>query len=677
MYRYLFVLAAGLAAAPVHAEAPTEVVIHANRFAVYRGDKAFSTVDIDKAGIGRGDSVDQTLKLYSQASLFRRSSSLTANPTVQGLSLRAIAPSGAGRALVMLDGIPQNDPFGGWVIWAAMPQDAISHAHIVRGAGGGAYGAGALTGVVDLDLAPPQSVGFYSTVEAGESGHNRLALGGAIGDLALYASTQALHGDAPVRDPQRGAADVGTYGHDNSLLLNYQKALCPLGVCGQFDLLAGHYDSRRETGLKGATALSQGENYSLSFTQSPTADANGFRVQVWHKDSNLANRSVSVAPGRVSTTLANDQVATPASGDGIAWAIRHQTQRKEWEIGVNAQTNRGKSEEYYRYMPAATRFRQAGGNTALVGLYGEGSTASGPWTVTGALRVDQWKTYDGHRHESDLTTGLPILDLSPEARSYVIASGRLGADYALSEMTSVRAAAYTGFRPPSLNELYRPFRVGNDVTEANPDLKPEILTGIEAGIRHGSLLDADLFYNLVQDPVSNVTIGTGPGVFPTAGFIPAGGTLRQRRNVGQIEAYGLEMRGAAPLTTHLSLTLSATLTHAQVHKAVTNPQLNGKRPAQAPDYSATLGLSADFHPLMFSADLALDGEAYEDDLNTLTLKPSRRLNLRADYALTDHLTAYADINNALDDRIQIAHSGDGTLSFDNRRMVTVGLSFRQ
>ncbi len=137
------------------------------------------------------------------------------------------------------------------------------------------------------------------------------------------------------------------------------------------------------------------------------------------------------------------------------------------------------------------------------------------------------------------------------------------------------------------------------------------------------------------------------------------------------------MRGAAPLTTHLSLTLSATLTHAQVHKAVTNPQLNGKRPAQAPDYSATLGLSADFHPLMFSADLALDGEAYEDDLNTLTLKPSRRLNLRADYALTDHLTAYADINNALDDRIQIAHSGDGTLSFDNRRMVTVGLSFRQ
>src|SRR4051794_34446727 len=118
-YRYGLIIIALAAAAPVRAQDTTEVVVRANRFAVFRGDTAFSAVDIDKTGLSRGDSVDQTLKLASQASLFRRSSSLTANPTIQGLSLRAIAPSGAGRALVTLDGIPQNDPFGGWVIWAA------------------------------------------------------------------------------------------------------------------------------------------------------------------------------------------------------------------------------------------------------------------------------------------------------------------------------------------------------------------------------------------------------------------------------------------------------------------------------------------------------------------------------------------------------------------------------
>ena len=675
-YRYGLIIAALTATAPVHATEPTEVVVRANRFAVFRGDKSFSTVDIDTAGIKRGDSIDQTLKLDSQASLFRRSSSLTANPTVQGLSLRAIAPSGAGRALVTLDGIPQNDPFGGWVIWAAIPQASVTHAHIVRGAGGGAYGAGALTGVVDLDLAPPKAVGFSGTVEAGEGGNHRLALSGAVGDLALYASAQEMHGDSPVRAPQRGAADVATFGRDNALLLDYQKSVCPFGICGQFDLLAGHYDSRRETGLSGATALARGDNDSLSFTKPATPDANGFRLQVWHKSSDLANRSVAVAAGRTGTSLANDQVATPATGDGLAWAIRHQTPNNEWEIGVNAQTNSGTSREYYRYMPTATRYRAAGGDTSLAGLYGEATTARGPWTWTGALRLDQWKTFGGHRSETDLVGHAVVLDLHPEARSYVIASGRAGMSYALSPATSVRAAAYTGFRPPSLNELYRPFRVGNDVTEANADLRPEILTGGEIGIRHGTLIDADLFYNVVHDPVSNVTIGQGPATFPTAGFIPAGGTLRQRQNVGEIAAVGVEMQGALALNAHVRLTASATATHARVRKAFSNPQLDGKRPAQAPAYSATLGVTGDWQAITASADMSFDGDAFEDDLNTLTLKPSQRLNLSAGYALGDHLTLYADIDNALDNRIQIAHGGDGTLSFDTGRRVTIGLSFK-
>ena len=676
-YRFGLIIAALTAAAPVHAQDTTEVVVRANRFAVFRGDIAFSTVDIDKAGIHRGDSIDQSLKMASQASLFRRSSSLTANPTVQGLSLRAIAPSGAGRALVTLDGIPQNDPFGGWVIWAAIPQDAITHAHVVRGAGGGAYGAGALTGVVDLDLAPPQAVGFGASLEVGEGGDHRPALDGAVGDLAIYASTQEMHGDSPVRAPMRGAADVATYGRDNALLLNYQKAICPFGICGQFDVLAGHYDSRRDTGLNGATALARGDNDSVSFTKAATADDNGFRVQIWHKASDLANRSVSVAAGRTGTSLANDQVATPATGDGFAWAIRHQTAGNEWEVGVNAQTASGTSKEYYRYMPAATRYRESGGDTSLAGLYGEGTTYRGPWTLTGALRVDQWKTYGGHRQETDLVNHVSVLDLHPVARRYVIASGRAGVSYALSPATSLRASAYTGFRPPSLNELYRPFRVGNDVTEANAGLKPEILTGAEIGVRHGALIDADLFYNVVQDPVSNVTTGQGPSTFPTAGFIPAGGTLRQRQNVGEIAAFGVEWRGSAPLTSNIEVTASATATHARVRKAFSNPQLDGKRPAQAPDYSATFGLVGDWRPVTVSADLSFDGEAFEDDLNTLVLKPSQRLNVSVDYAVGSHVTVYADIDNVLDSRIQIAHGGDGTLSFDTGRRVTIGLSYRQ
>ena len=148
----LFALA--IAAGPFTAFAEEgEIVIRANRLSAYRGDAAFAVTDLAPDALRRA-SLDQALKRETQASLFRRQSSLTANPTIQGISLRASGPSGAGRALVTLDGVPQNDPFGGWVIWAAVPQDAIDGVHVLKGAGGGAYGAGARPGVIDQALGP-------------------------------------------------------------------------------------------------------------------------------------------------------------------------------------------------------------------------------------------------------------------------------------------------------------------------------------------------------------------------------------------------------------------------------------------------------------------------------------------------------------------------------------------
>ena len=48
-----------------------------------------------------------------------------AQPTTQGVSLRGIGPSGQSRTLVLLDGVPFNDPFGGWVYWTRVPLMAV------------------------------------------------------------------------------------------------------------------------------------------------------------------------------------------------------------------------------------------------------------------------------------------------------------------------------------------------------------------------------------------------------------------------------------------------------------------------------------------------------------------------------------------------------------------------
>ena len=127
-----------------------EIVVVAPLLPEAPGEATYSTIEIDPAAIYSAVRLDEALRGAPGVSLFRRNDSVVSNPTIQGLSIRSIAPSGAGRALVTLDGQPMNDPFGGWVIWGALPTETIAAATVLRGGGAGPYGAGALTGAVNL-----------------------------------------------------------------------------------------------------------------------------------------------------------------------------------------------------------------------------------------------------------------------------------------------------------------------------------------------------------------------------------------------------------------------------------------------------------------------------------------------------------------------------------------------
>ena len=109
-----------------------------------------SWIRIDGDVLSGSARTDDALTATPGVSLFRRTSSQGANPTTQGVSVRAIAGTGAGRALVTLDGVPQNDPFGGWVIWSAIPSAGLGSADIIRGAGSVREGPVALTGLIAL-----------------------------------------------------------------------------------------------------------------------------------------------------------------------------------------------------------------------------------------------------------------------------------------------------------------------------------------------------------------------------------------------------------------------------------------------------------------------------------------------------------------------------------------------
>ncbi|SDQ08034.1 TonB-dependent receptor [Brevundimonas sp. 374] len=666
---------------PVTPTALPEIVVTAARLPPAAADAAFSVVRIDEAVLSRSSRLDEALRSVPAVSLFRRTSSAAANPTTQGISLRAIAPSGAGRTLVMLDGVPLNDPFGGWVIWSQATPESLESLDVIRGAGSGPYGAGALTGTITLR---ERGKGGALDVSASERGGLRVAGSGStrLGPLAVTLSglREVSDGYVPVRGPAAGAADTPLDLDSRSAALRVDTAL------GQANLSvrAATWEEDRGSGLAGTRANASGHSLSATAAQTPMADGYGWRLQAWRIDSNLANSSASVSADRSTTTPANDQFKTPATGWGLNAALRRRMTefaggRLEWELGADARFNDGETNELFSNPTGAgfTRIRRAGGETAVAGAYVDASWTAADWLVAGGLRVDRWENMGGFRKENTLATGAVLLNESDPDRSGEVVSARLAVRRDLGGGYAARAAAYSGFRPATLNELHRPFRVGNDITEANAALTPETLQGVETGLafdREGVRWGASVFWNQIEDAIVNVTLGSGPATFPRAGFVPAGGVLRQRQNAGTIDAWGVELTGALDLSSAVSLNAAASWTDAEIDGGSSAAQLTGLRPAQAPEWSATAGLdwrATDRLTLALAA--RYESSRFDDDLNSRVLDAAVTLDARGEWAFTRSATLWVAADNLFDEDVEVSETGTGVAGYGPPRTISLGL----
>ncbi|WP_312127554.1 TonB-dependent receptor domain-containing protein [Brevundimonas sp.] len=658
-----------------------EVVVTAARLPPAASEAAFAVIRLGQDQIKGAVRTDTALREVPNVSLFRRADSLAANPTTQGLSLRAIAPTGAGRALVTLDGVPLNDPFGNWVIWAQAIPESLGNIDVIRGAGAGPYGAGALTGVVALrerdadggvlDLSIAERGGLRAAGTAGIS-HGRMA-------LTVSGLHEVSDGYVPVRGSAAGVADrpMDLKAEALSGRLDYAVA-----DDVQMSVRAATWEEDRGSGLGENRANASGHSVSATLARQPSEGVTGWRLQAWSTHSNLFNSSASVTADRNTTTPANEQYRTPAEGWGVNAAVRRHDGLAggilEWEVGADARFNEGETQELFRFMNGAfTRDRKAGGEASVAGLYADGSWTGGPWLIAGGLRLDQWTNENGFRREADLENGGLLLDEGEDKRSDEVISARLGVRRALSETVSLRGSAYTGFRPASLNELHRPFRVGNDLTEANAALVPEKLSGVEAGADYDSgrlALGGVLFWNRIADVIVNVTLAEGPGTFPRAGFVPAGGVLRQRQNAGTIEAVGVELNGRYAVTDALHLRGALAWTDSEVDGGSAAQQLTGLRPAQAPEWAATLGV--DWQPVtdwQMGISARYESDRFDDDLNSRTLKAAWTVDARTEWQFDRHAALWLALDNVFDEDVATSVTATGVEGYTAPRTLRAGV----
>jgi vitamin B12 transporter len=640
-----------------------------------KAERVYTVERIDRRQIEQSPShqIDQLLKDVPGLQLFRRSDARSGHPTSQGITLRALGGNASSRALLVLDGVPQSDPFGGWVNWPAYDPADLSEIRVVRGGGSVANGPEALAGTIEM--ASRGDKGASGELDGGsrDSLEARARLGIAAGSGVLSISGRGERGDGfvPVTEATRGSADERAPYREWS---GRGRWVAPLGGSTELQASLDGFHDWRTRGVDFTQNRTNGADGSARLVGRGTWQWSALAYWQWR---NLMSSFANVSPGRVTATRVSLQDSVPSHGIGGSFELRPpMPPGLELRLGADARRTSGESRELFSYVAGdPTRRRFAGGETWTSGAFAEASADVGAVILTGGARIDHWQVSGGHLFEKVIATGAVLRDDKYAKREGWLPTARGGLVVPVSGGLRLRSAAYLGWRMPTLNELFRPFRAGPDATAANPELKPEKLAGAEAGAEyvHGEVrLSLTGFVNQLKDPIANVTLGQGPGVFPGVGFVAAGGTYRERENVDAVKVRGIEASAVWSRGPWL-VQAGMSWTHARMEASGAAVFLEGLRPAQTPDFAATLAIGWQDGGKGAQIVLRRVGAQYEDDLNARVLKPATTVDAFASWPLTRRLQLIGRAENLFDRLVMAGLNGDGSIERATPRTLWIGL----
>ena len=633
------------------------VTVTAARVEQLTRDMPASVTVLGRDAVRRSPAIvaDDMLRQVPTFSLFRRTSSLAAHPTAQGVSLRGIGPSGVSRTLVLLDGIPFNDPFGGWVYWTRIPLASIDRVELVDTSSSSLYGNYAMGGVINVITAPPARRTLDVRAQYGSRNSPKVEASGSNvwGRLAVSADGSAFVTDGYpiVARAERGPVD-------NNAAVSFKTANVRLAY--QFNdrlhafLGAGHFVERRDNGKISTIDRAEEANDTrwttvnggmrVRLPDGSDLQVSGF-ADFTRFHSNFLAVPSSTPPRSVGRMTLRQTVPTTSAGGMAQWS-RALGGRQFFTAGADGRWVDGDSREDGLDAQTGTRVtlrRIAGGAQRSAGVFVQDLITPAPkLTLTLSARVDHWNSYGAHNLETAVPGGVPTASHEPSlpGRQDTVASPRAAALYHLTGAVSVWGDFGYGFRAPTLNELYRQFRVGTVLTLANNQLGPERLAGGDAGVRinAGSNLTwrATYFDSRVRDPVSNVTIRT------------AGASVtQQRQNLGRTRIRGVQTDAGFRIGEFWSVSAGYLYDDARVKDFASNPDLVGKYLPQVPRHRGTVQ-AAYSRPRRGSVALTIQasGRQFDDDLNIRSV-PGRAGAGLPGFALVD-LTASAPIGRNLE-----------------------------
>ena len=644
---------------PVAWHSPYEIIVRGGLLRHSDGDSIQSSTIVADLQPGLGSRIENRLRDEAGIVQFRRSDGRSAHPTSQGVTLRGLGGNASSRALVTLDGVPQADPFGGWVAWSAY--DAINLGGIVvtRGGGSGVDGPGALAGTIGLYSTMTDGVEASAAYGSRDSWDVSASAGGELGSGQVVIDGRYSRGDGfiPIAKGQRGSVYRAAPYEQGGLGLRLRF---DAGDDSRIEASVRGFSDRRDRGTDFTQSKVDGVDASVRFVHDPY-DATQWLALAYIQLRDFESGFASVAAGRNSVAPALFQ-RVPASGLGARVEFRPAFDGgNPLRVGADWRRTTGRTEEDFFFTGTIpSRHRIAGGSSDTVGAFAEwtaGDASDGfLWTLSG--RVDRWWLGEGYRLERNIGGSL-ITNLRFASRQGWEGSGRAGVRWT-SDAFALRAAGYRGWRLPTLNELYRPFRVGAEVTTANEALEPERLWGGEVGAdweRGGTKLSVTLFANHLSNAIANVTLAPN---------------LNQRRNLDAIDSKGVEF-SAEQRVGPATLRATYAFTDAKVDASGAAVALDGRRPAQIAKHGGSVSLRSNGQGRFGGfATLRYIGRQNEDDLGLLRLDDALTLDAGLSWRVSDAVSIEARGENLTDELVPAAISSAGIVERATPRTLWIG-----
>jgi iron complex outermembrane recepter protein len=621
------------------------IIVTATQTPLRLGDTPASVVVISRQEMATtaAATTDDALRQVPGFTLFRRSGSRSANPTSQGVSLRGVGASGASRALVLDDGIPLNDPFGGWVYWGRVPRVSVAQIEVVRGGASDLYGSGAMGGVVQF-IRRGSSVDDVTVEASGgdeKTGTSSFFAAMKQGDWSgtIDADWMTTGGYVLVQPSQRGLVDIEADARHTTVDVTLRRE-------GTFARLS-HYTESRNNGTPlqiNDTAIRQ-----IAAGSDLRLGTGSLLMRGYDNAQDYHQTFSAIAADRNSERLTVDQ-RVPSSGRGGSLQWFSTLGRNAILAGADVRQVRGASDELQyaingKITPSNVSGRQENGAVTIEDV----ATVSARVTLAGGIRLDSWRNVCAERN------GVALANRSDDAWS-----PRLTLLVKATDGLTFTAAAYRAFRAPTLNELYRNFRVGNVQTLANESLGAEHLSAFELGARSGPVR-MTMFSMTTDDTIANVTLSSTPALI-----------TRQRRNLGSSRSRGAEIEAEEWLARRWRLSAGYLFCDARV----TTGDLVGKRLPQVPRDTATLQLA--FNPARGSAGVQARWSSmqFDDDLNQFPLRSYAVADLFASYPIAQRFEATFAVENATNRRVEVSATPVITLGTPRTVRVGVRYSFR-